>query len=1585
MKRVVHCVAQGLLLVLCLCLIISQVQAADPPPLANDYTPFAGEPFFLLSDASFASNEAAQVRLEVTAPQQLMATGGVDIVVYRVPEPLAFLQKQRNLHRIDVAAVSAPEGLANTLTHVWDNWVVKSRLAWQKLFSAEARKAVTAQAPALKSPKDLTRPSSFEEPRQFKPLPGFKPVQRFRYPVPFAQSIKPPKGVQLEGSSSEFVKPGEGNVFVPLGPMPAGLYLVEAMSGQYRAHTLLFISDTMVVSKTSGAQMLVWSAHRNTGQAVPAAKVVWTDGVGVLQSGSTDAQGLLRLNRKSPETSYVFGQDAAGGVFISENFYYDSEIYNAKVYATTDRPLYRPGDAVKLKVTGREFKSARESVALADGEIGLQVNDPAGLVVATQTLKFTGSSGAQGEFFLPDNAVAGGYELMLSLRGERYTAAFRVADYQKPHFELTWSPDKADFRTGEAVTGKLQLNYPDGKPVANARISLSARAQRLSMVEGELDYSGAFALKLAQDELNTDSSGGAKFSLPAAEQPSRYTLTALATDGAAYRVRSTRELLVERGSASFQLIAEQQFSKPGERMNFRVAPSQRNTTPDATAQAVTWEWLRLEDRSKETGKFDGKVLALSFARPGSYTLSLRDAQQRVVAAASHFVSGDGQKAPVGSIGIVFDRVRYQPGDTATALVTFPQAVTQALVTLERDQVDAAVLLTKGGEGVSSERLSDTQWKLRLKVTEQMAPNISLSVALVQGGNSVFQNQGLVVQQPKIALAFKADKEVYAPGDMVNIELRTTVAGQAVASEVTVGVVDELIYVLQPEIAPRIDDFFYHPRRNNVRTGVSFNFIGYDLATRKLGEVPARRQVNERATKVLERPRRDDVDTAAWLPNLRTNNEGVVRFSFRMPESLTRWRLTGRAMDGVGRVGQQTAWVRSDKDFYLKWASPNWQREGDQAQASLAVFNQTRETQQVQWSAKIAGATGGAGASLEQSESLSLKPGINFISLPLKATALGATDFALTLSHKGQVVDRLNTSLQRLPVAWRAPQEAMLNLTAGAAKLDLPADATRVRVSLASDAAAAAFSRGLDSLVDYPFGCVEQTASRMLPLALALQSLSAAQQPLAPMLTQRLAGARLSLAQMAGPQATFGWWGRGMADDAFLTAYAYYADWRATQALRTSLPEAHWLRVLDVYAKSGSKQPALQRALALHWMQELGLTVAAMQGALLDELVPTPADATQVAAAASASASDSAASPAVKPAAQSANPRNSWVMADSAISSNTARDMALVLTAHGVGNRANAAHKAAAEAASARLADVNAPLPQALLLLTQKGSADKARALLAQVRGEQATLDRAQSLLWIHKALGGRPELRVEADALAAPWLAARSSTGDALWQWPTNAALPKTLALAANSKAQWAYMAYESRESGVAPALPVRIERQLFKVVALVKPKPPEAAASAASGARGTNKSKQAATKPPDDGRLLVKLELVKPGTALDSNALYLDQLNIQSEGPLRWALLEAALPPGASVESGTWGLDLPGTEPGQTKALERATHQSTAHGYAVPVDTLAAQGTLTVRHLIRFAQRGQFKLPPSRLYRMYEPDAKAVDRSGQWATMEVK
>ena len=154
------------------------------------------------------------------------------------------------------------------------------------------------------------------------------------------------------------------------------------------------------------------------------------------------------------------------------------------------------------------------------------------------------------------------------------------------------------------------------------------------------------------------------------------------------------------------------------------------------------------------------------------------------------------------------------------------------------------------------------------------------------------------------------------------------------ANLTVSVVDEMVYVLQPEIAPSIVDFFYHPRRNNVRTTSSLNFIGYDLAASGLSGAggPERGRYNERGVKVLERPRRDEQDTAAWVADLRTDASGRARVTFTMPDSLTRWRITVRAMAGDGMVGQRTASIRSDKDLYLKWTGPRHYR-GEDAPAS----------------------------------------------------------------------------------------------------------------------------------------------------------------------------------------------------------------------------------------------------------------------------------------------------------------------------------------------------------------------------------------------------------------------------------------------------------------------------------------------------------------------------------------------------------------------------------------------------------------------------------------------------------------------------
>lgn len=117
-------------------------------------------------------------------------------------------------------------------------------------------------------------------------------VDSFRYPVHLAKPIEPPKEVKLAGSSSNFTRTTRGNVLVPIGKHQPGLYIVEAMVGSHRAVTMVFVSDSIAVTKVSGEQMLVWTAERTSGKPVSGAKTVWSDGVGVLASGKTDGNGF---------------------------------------------------------------------------------------------------------------------------------------------------------------------------------------------------------------------------------------------------------------------------------------------------------------------------------------------------------------------------------------------------------------------------------------------------------------------------------------------------------------------------------------------------------------------------------------------------------------------------------------------------------------------------------------------------------------------------------------------------------------------------------------------------------------------------------------------------------------------------------------------------------------------------------------------------------------------------------------------------------------------------------------------------------------------------------------------------------------------------------------------------------------------------------------------------------------------------------------------------------------------------------------------------------------------------------------------
>ncbi|HQM87661.1 MAG TPA: hypothetical protein PLC01_07390, partial [Methylotenera sp.] len=115
--------------------------------------------------------------------------------------------------------------------------------------------------------------------------------------------------------------------------------------------------------------------------------------------------------------------------------------------------------------------------------------------------------------------------------------------------------------------------------------------------------------------------------------------------------------------------------------------------------------------------------------------------------------------------------------------------------------------------------------------------------------------------------------------------------------------------------------------------------------------------------------------------------------------------------------------------------------------------------------------------------------------------------------------------------------------------------------------------------------------------------------------------------------------------------------------------------------------------------------------------------------------------------------------------------------------------------------------------------------------------------------------------------------------------------------------------------------------------------------------------------------KLVDANDAVNTDALYLESLTLTPTKALRYVVIEAALPAGAQVESGTWGIQIK-----DQSDMPKANFQDLADRYAVPVGYVDKE--VVIQHLIRFSQRGQYVLPAARAYNMYSPDAQVLESS---------
>ena len=225
-------------------------------------------------------------------------------------------------------------------------------------------------------------------------------------------------------------------------------------------------------------------------------------------------------------------------------------------------------------------------------------------------------------------------------------------------------------------------------------------------------------------------------------------------------------------------------------------------------------------------------------------------------------------------------------------------------------------------------------------------------------------------------------------------------------------------------------------------------------------------------------RRDFSDSAYWNAKVRTDAQGKARVEFKVPDSLTAWQVVVTGVTRNMHVGQAATAFQVDKPIMICPMLPRIFTEGDKTKVLGQVVNggKTRQTMRVRLKVEN-------GAVLDRPErEVTLEAGAaEMVYWTFKPGKAGFTQLLMSVESPAGS----DASLKRLPVVRAAVEEAVTKsgFCKEPAVIEVPEGVdpatAQLEIRLAPTLMADLVDT-LDYLVDYPYGCAEQTMSRFLP-------------------------------------------------------------------------------------------------------------------------------------------------------------------------------------------------------------------------------------------------------------------------------------------------------------------------------------------------------------------------------------------------------------------------------------------------------------------------------------------------------------------------
>ena len=268
------------------------------------------------------------------------------------------------------------------------------------------------------------------------------------------------------------------------GNLPLGAYLMEVTSdntGIAPQRQLFYVSNLAVM-----IQQLPDDRHRyvvvnaTDGQPIAGAKIelydrrygfkTKKDKRTVHARLTTDENGEAYFKNVDGEVLISTNNDKfmpAKYIYLSRTRYYEKKDNESKYQVYTDRALYRPGQ--KVHVTAINFVNMKgiDAKVPVGRDLGFRLVNASWKEVEMKKAKIDEYGTASVDFELPKEGQTGMYHVSVNDQVNRF---FRVEEYKRPTFEITFPKVNEKYNWGDTVVVKASAKTYAGVPVQGAKV-----------------------------------------------------------------------------------------------------------------------------------------------------------------------------------------------------------------------------------------------------------------------------------------------------------------------------------------------------------------------------------------------------------------------------------------------------------------------------------------------------------------------------------------------------------------------------------------------------------------------------------------------------------------------------------------------------------------------------------------------------------------------------------------------------------------------------------------------------------------------------------------------------------------------------------------------------------------------------------------------------------------------------------------------------------------------------------------------------------------------------------------------------------